>query len=399
MKTYTKYGKPIRSIIAKGKHLSHVVHFYDQQVFNGATTYTCLLFLKKSAADECRFVRVNDLIEWQLNREGEEGNIDAEDITEVEWTFTAGPGADLLNKLAQLPIKLSDVADRIFQGLKTGADKAYILQQIEKKRNRTRVYSRQTDSEHWIENAILHTLIKGGDSRAYRLSSTNRIILFPYSPCAKKVILIPDHTMRDEFPLAWDYLTAIKDILQTREHGKMKGRGWYAYTRNQALDVMSLPKIFTPDISPNAAFSLDESGEKFFTGGVSGGYGILISPAYSREYILALLNSKLLDWFQHNIATQMRGGWYSYESRFIRDLPMYVVNEEVPEKKIMHDQIISLVKTMLNLNNQLDNADSESNKLIIQRQIDTTSTEINRLVYDLYGLTEEEIAIVEGTGS
>ncbi len=39
---------------------------------------------------------------------------------------------------------------------------------------------------------------------------------------------------------------------------------------------------------------------------------------YSREYILGLLNSKLLEWFIRQSATQMRGGYFSYESRFIR---------------------------------------------------------------------------------
>lgn len=42
-----KYGEPARNILAKGKHLSHVVHFGSEQVFIGATTYTCLMFLEK----------------------------------------------------------------------------------------------------------------------------------------------------------------------------------------------------------------------------------------------------------------------------------------------------------------------------------------------------------------
>ena len=43
-----QYGEGLRGIISKGKHLSHVIHFGDQQVFKGATTYTCLLFLEKN---------------------------------------------------------------------------------------------------------------------------------------------------------------------------------------------------------------------------------------------------------------------------------------------------------------------------------------------------------------
>jgi len=71
--------------------------------------------------------------------------------------------------------------------------------------------------------------------------------------------------------------------LKNRENGLVHGKGWYAYTRTQALDVISLPKIFTPDIASCSSFSLDETGEVFFTGGVAGGYGILVQPELSRE--------------------------------------------------------------------------------------------------------------------
>jgi hypothetical protein len=43
-----KYGEPLRGLLAKGRHLQHVVHFGDQQVFPGASNYVCLLFLAKA---------------------------------------------------------------------------------------------------------------------------------------------------------------------------------------------------------------------------------------------------------------------------------------------------------------------------------------------------------------
>ena len=44
-----QYGEPLRALLAKGRHLRHVVHFGDQQVFPGATNYVCLLFLARPA--------------------------------------------------------------------------------------------------------------------------------------------------------------------------------------------------------------------------------------------------------------------------------------------------------------------------------------------------------------
>ena len=63
-----------------------------------------------------------------------------------------------------------------------------------------------------------------------------------------------------------------------------------------------------------------------------------------------------------------------------------------------HDRMVELVDSMLALQKQLASAKSETQRGAIQRQIDATDAEIDRLVYDLYGLTEEEIKIVEEQG-
>ncbi|MBU2053840.1 MAG: Eco57I restriction-modification methylase domain-containing protein, partial [Proteobacteria bacterium] len=52
-----QYGESLRNLLAKGKHLSEVVHFGDAQIFTGATTYTCLLFLDKAGSWSCRFTK------------------------------------------------------------------------------------------------------------------------------------------------------------------------------------------------------------------------------------------------------------------------------------------------------------------------------------------------------
>ncbi len=159
---------------------------------------------------------------------------------------------------------------------------------------------------------------------------------------------------------------------------------------------MPFSKIFTPDIASCASFSLDDTGEVFFTGGAAGGYGILVLPEYSREYVLGLLNSKLLEWHIYQTATQMRGGYYSFESRFIRNLPIRTIDFSDPADKTRHDRMVEMVAQMLALNKQLAAANTAHEKTALQRQIDATDHQIDQLVYELYGLTDEEIKIVEG---
>src|SRR5690606_5621235 len=55
------------------------------------------------------------------------GLVEAEALTEAEWNVVVGHGAGLMERLGTMPVTLEDVTSRIFQGLKTGADKVYIV--------------------------------------------------------------------------------------------------------------------------------------------------------------------------------------------------------------------------------------------------------------------------------
>lgn len=391
-----KYGAAVRELISAGKHLSEIVHFGDEQVFAGATTYTCLLFLDEASKREFEFGKVENLVEWRTTRKASRGTILATTATADDWTFVAGAGADLFGRLQQMPTKLENVTDRIFQGIKTSADKIYIVDEIEREENRVRVYSKEKAAEYWLEADLLHPLIKGGDSKRYRLSRTQRLILFPYlARNGSKAAIVSQSTMQAHYPLAWEYFQDNKAYLENRERGKMSGDGWYGYGRIQALDVMPLPKIFTPDIAARASYSIDAEGDAFFTGGVSGGYGILVNVAWSRQYVLGLLNSRLLEWFIRQIATQMRGGYYSYEARFIRNLPIYTIDSSNPDDVTRHDRLVELVEGMPSLHERMAGAKIGQERTVIGHQIEATDRRIDRLVYELYGLTEEEIGIVE----
>ena len=175
-----QYGEPLRALLSKGRHLVRVVHFGHQQVFDGATTYTCLLFLSKRASKVCEIIRVDDLKEWQKGTESPGDKINADFITSSDWTFTSGKTAELLGRLAAFPEKLESVATRIFQGIKTSADKIYIVEELERQSRRVKVFSPHLGAERWLEPDLLHPLIKGGDSRRYQMTRTNRLILFPY---------------------------------------------------------------------------------------------------------------------------------------------------------------------------------------------------------------------------
>ncbi len=390
-----QYGESLRNLISQGKYIEKIIYFGYQQVFASVSTYTCLFFLRKSQQFNLQMEKVIDLIDWKINNNSQTGIISYPLAS--EWNFILGKDAKLFERLKQMEVKLENVTDRIFQGIKTSADKIYIVEELARQDNLVQVFSKEKQTTYWLESNLLHPLIKGGDSKRYDLSKTNKLIIFPYEIQNNSSIkLIPINTIKSKYPLIWNYLLDNKIYLENREKGKMLGDNWYGYVYPKALDVMSLPKLFTPDIATGSSFTWDKTGEIFFTGGVAGGYGILVSSGYSWEYILGLLNSKVLEFYVKQSSTPMRGGYYSYESRFIRNLPVRIIDNSQKGEKNKHDLIVNLVEQMFSLYQQLNEAQTPPAKKRIQQQINATDRQINQLVYELYGLTDEEIVIVEG---
>jgi hypothetical protein len=81
------------------------------------------------------------------------------------------------------------------------------------------------------------------------------------------------------------------------------------------------------------------------------------------------------------------------QSEELGSLPLPKATES---DKPAHDRMVQLVEQMLELHKQLAAARTPQEQTSLERQIAATDTQIDRLVYDLYGLTDDEIKIVEG---
>jgi hypothetical protein len=75
---------------------------------------------------------------------------------------------------------LEELTDRIFQGLKTSADKIYIMDVVKRKKNTIMVLSKELNKEFELESGPLKPLIKGGQMRRYLIEETQKVVLFPY---------------------------------------------------------------------------------------------------------------------------------------------------------------------------------------------------------------------------
>ncbi|MFQ6613627.1 MAG: TaqI-like C-terminal specificity domain-containing protein, partial [Fidelibacterota bacterium] len=122
---------------------------------------------------------------------------------------------------------------------------------------------------------------------------------------------------------------------------------------------------------------------------------VYIIPSDSK-YLLGVLNSKLWTFIFSKISSEIRGGYYRWKRQYMSPLPIRPINFNNPADKSRHDKMGKLVDRMLDLHNQLAKANAPHDREVLRRQIDATDKQIDRLVYELYGLTEEEIGIVEG---
>lgn len=115
---------------------------------------------------------------------------------------------------------------------------------------------------------------------------------------------------------------------------------------------------------------------------------ILHTAQFDDKYVLALLNSKVLNYYFTMRCTNRAGLTVNISKGYLERLPIKPASSE------RQSELASLVDRMLNLNRQITSATTRL-KDDLQKQIDATDLEIDQEVYNLYGITEEEKQIIE----
>ncbi|MEM9080746.1 MAG: hypothetical protein AAGC74_08665 [Verrucomicrobiota bacterium] len=102
-------------------------------------------------------------------------------------------------------------------------------------------------------------------------------------------------------------------------------------------------------------------------------------------------------WFIFVTSTVFRGNWASYEKRYIKEFPVRPIDFTDPADVALHDKMVALVQTMLDLHEKKQSEQNPQTLRRLKTEINTTDRQIDRLVYQLYNLTDEEIALVEAS--
>lgn len=122
-------------------------------------------------------------------------------------------------------------------------------------------------------------------------------------------------------------------------------------------------------------------------------------PGYSERFILGCINSKLLQLYWTNKYYDFKDTFPKIKGAYLEELPIPSLNPEHPEDKARHDQLAGEVQMMVQTSKNFAAAKTEADRAYYESRRADLDRRIDQLVYQLYGLTPEEIAIVEGKAS
>jgi len=197
----------------------------------------------------------------------------------------------------------------------------------------------------------------------------------------------PCYTGKDVFRyvLTWSGLACLND-----DEARCGGC-WDAAVQN------AHNKIVTRQIGRYPSFALDRRGYQC----LNTMFMITLhsDAGHDLHYVLGVLNSSLLEAIWVERFYDRRRTFPKIKGSYLKQLPIRMIGRDNPDDLAKHDRIVELVQSILDMNERLHGEGGQTltpqERRVLERRIASTDREIDRLVYELYGLTDEEIAIVE----
>ena len=375
------YGEPLRRWL-KQQHIMEITDFGDLPVFQKATTYPCIIVISKdSPASILPATQVSTLEFSNLEDYVRENRypVKLTNLDDKGWSLVDEEKISLLKKLKSLGIPLKEyVNGKIYRGVLTGLNKAFVIDTETK----DRLISEDPKSAEIIKPFLL-----GRDIKRYQTLNNNQyLILMPKGWTNENSVGKSDawSWFKKNYPAIANHLLPFIEAAKKRYD---KGEYWWELRACDYYTEFEKPKIIIPAIIQNASYTLDDS--CFYSNDKTS----IIST--DDLYLLGILNSKVSDFVMHSISSTKQGGYYEYKPMYLSQLPIRTINFSNPSDKTHHEKMVSLVGQMQDFHKQLAQAKLPQKKTVLKRQIEATDRQIDKLVYELYGLTEEEIKIVK----
>ena len=358
------YGEKLRGFFAKKTNPIRLIDFGSQKVFESATVdVNILVFVKDSNVGKTLACTIKDSCTNNLSVYIEHHSSVCNFNTSNSWIIFNPIENTIRSKINKKGLPLSKWEIAINYGVKTGYNEAFIIT-AEKKDELIKADPKSAE--------IIRPILRGKDIKRYTHTFADLwlIATFPSK-----------HYNIDDYPAVKSYLLSfgIERLEQTGQKHIVNGVTIKARkkTNNKWFETQDSinywndflqQKIVWGNLCLSAQFSLAD--ESFFINAPSS----MIVPG--NKYLLAVLNSRLGDWYIRQLGVTRNGGYFEYKPMFVEQLPVPKISLE--EQSIF----INLVNEVL---------------LLKQQNQDSTAVEeiINQKVYELYELTDNEIHFIE----
>lgn len=354
------YGINLRKYLSQ-YWIEQYIDFGDLQVFEGATTYPCIIIIRKIKKPNPKIVvcNVKTLIFDSLTNYVKENGFtsDQRNLDENGWNFSNDFISGIISKINTKCIPLRDyVKNQIYYGIKTGFNEAYVIQNQE----RNELTARDPNNKE-----IIVPFISGEDIKRYGINFKENYLIL-----AKIGIDI------SKYPIIFERLSHYKKQLEQRSD---KGEKWYELRACSYYDIFTKPKIMFGEIQVLPKFTFDDKGyypnNKIFT-----------IPLDDKQ-LLAILNSRIAWFLIKNYCNRVRGG-YILNWKYLGKIPIPIAKS--PELQQLSEKMLQLKEVLISLKGK-----QTDEKIRIEKEIAETDKRIDELIYDLYGLNSEERQIVE----
>ena len=219
--------------------------------------------------------------------------------------------------------------------------------------------------------------------RKYFIEDVTEYVIYPYELIAGKTKAMTASKMITNYPNTWRYLQDHREKLAGRQYFDRSGKEWYELWNQRNMAGLCKNKILVPELAEANRFALADS--HLFYGDTVCGITLKETVQENILYILGILNSRLIEYFYKQTTVPKANQFYIYKTMFLTDIPIRTINFLIQRDKTKHDLIVKLVDSILKAKDTDPQADTSE-----------LESEIDRLVYGLYGLTEGEIGVVEG---
>jgi hypothetical protein len=375
---HTRAARSLRQLLLERRWLYKVVDFGIEKVFQGATNYSCILFMAHSPSELIDYAKVTaDLavtesfeVPWTL-------------IGSDTWTFQDSELRQLLTRIEQAGSPLRNMISRFGTGVQSGADRLLTFEQ----------------GELDLEPEVVQRMLRGRDVRRYRVQrDAAKSLIFPYEIVNRHFKILSERRLA-AFPRTYAYLQKHKRALAER---KWFGRSaidlsgkWYGMMYLDAFTTFDSPHILTPSLSDRSNFAIG-TGDLFATG--TAGVTSLVPASSTPEdirYLLGLLNSDVLTLWITSHSPPFQGGFYKFSGPYLEQVPIRRIDFHDRQERQLHDRIVQLIDLMQQLHADVSAPDTAQTHLTLRRRIAATDSAINSAVASLYGLKQSDETLVE----